>query len=78
MGAPPVQHLQCDECGRRADERARGWRAVHGCEYPNDQLEMFFFCLDCWEREFSDDDGSSPRVIWLWEDGKRRGQDRSP
>jgi hypothetical protein len=71
MGAPHGQNLHCDECGRRSDARAQGWRAVHVREYPNDQPATFFFCVDCWECEFRDDT-SYTRILWLWDEGKGR------
>jgi hypothetical protein len=47
--APP---LRCAECGREADHKARGWRALHRKEDPADEPEAFVFCPACWEREF--------------------------
>jgi DNA-directed RNA polymerase subunit RPC12/RpoP len=49
--APP---LRCAECGREADEQARGWRALHGKEFPEDESEAFVFCPECYEREFTE------------------------
>jgi len=42
----------CEECGREADERARGWRALHGSEFDEDDLETFVFCPACAEQLF--------------------------
>jgi hypothetical protein len=47
--------MRCAECGRLADERAVGWRALLGCEFPDDQAEVFVFCPECAEREFAAD-----------------------
>jgi DNA-directed RNA polymerase subunit RPC12/RpoP len=51
---PPVreERLRCAECGREAEDDTRGWRGLHGREYPEDQPETLVFCPECWEREF--------------------------
>lgn len=55
LGVEP--RLRCAECGRLADERALGWRALHGREQPEDEPDVFVFCPACAEREF----GAGPR-----------------
>lgn len=47
-----AEPLRCAECGRAADEDARGWRALHGREHPEDQPETIIFCPHCAQREF--------------------------
>ena len=42
----------CTECGRRADDGAKGWRALRGRGEPGDQPEVFVFCPECAAREF--------------------------
>jgi hypothetical protein len=50
----PVPWLHCTECSRWSDDDARGWRAVlAGVADVEDTPEVFFFCPDCFEREFS-------------------------
>ncbi len=44
--------LRCEECGREADDRARGWRALHGKELDEDYMETFVYCPWCAERFF--------------------------
>ena len=48
----PALDLRCAECGRQAEEHARGWRALHGREEPEDQSEAISFCPECAAREF--------------------------
>lgn len=51
VSAIPIP-TRCAECGRLADEDARGWRALHGREHPEDPPEVVTFCPECAEREF--------------------------
>jgi hypothetical protein len=48
------QRLRCANCGREADNKAKGWRALHGRGEPQDQPETFVFCPVCAEQEFGD------------------------
>ena len=45
--------MNCQECGVRADEQARAWRAYRG-DVPgeDDQPTVLVYCPDCAEREF--------------------------
>ena len=44
--------LVCEECGREAEEAARGWQA-HMVDLDDDGLdEVVFYCACCSEREF--------------------------
>jgi hypothetical protein len=54
MDEPEARPLRCAECGREADDTARGWRALHGRETPEDEPEAFVFCPGCAEREFGE------------------------
>jgi hypothetical protein len=44
--------LRCAECGREQRECERGWRGMHGREYPEDVPEVIVLCPECYEREF--------------------------
>ena len=44
--------LRCAECGREADEGARGWRGLLARANPEDEPEVVTFCSECAERDF--------------------------
>lgn len=44
--------LRCEDCGRLADEDARGWRGYLGIEDLGDEEFVLIFCPACSEREF--------------------------
>jgi hypothetical protein len=45
--------LTCLECGERADEKARGWRALVPYDFEGDeQPDLSLYCPSCAEREF--------------------------
>jgi hypothetical protein len=51
IGRPIV--LACLECGARADERARGWRAlIPYFEEEEEAPDLSIYCPVCAEREF--------------------------
>jgi hypothetical protein len=51
IGQPIV--LTCLECGARADERARGWRAlIPYFEEEEEAPDLSIYCPACAEREF--------------------------
>lgn len=50
-----IERLYCAECGRQADEQARGWRGYHGIEEFNDDPEVIVFCPECAARAFGED-----------------------
>jgi hypothetical protein len=43
--------VHCAECGAKADDLARGWRAYLG-EEDDGSLMVATFCPECAEREF--------------------------
>jgi hypothetical protein len=44
--------LHCQECGRRADERAEGWRGYRVDEpYADEPPELAWYCPRCADRE---------------------------
>jgi hypothetical protein len=48
------QSLVCEECGRKADVKAIGWRGyLVVAEEDEDEDEVLFFCSTCVAREFS-------------------------
>lgn len=49
-----MKKLVCAECGRRAPEDARGWRALigHDPEHKLGPQTVYVFCPECAEREF--------------------------
>jgi len=45
--------VRCQECGRKADDRADGWRGYPVDEPYTDELpELAWYCPRCGEREF--------------------------
>ena len=51
IGRPIV--LTCLECGERADERARGWRAlIPYFEEADEAPDLSLYCPSCAAREF--------------------------
>jgi hypothetical protein len=45
--------VRCEECGREADNQARGWRALLAVESEADgSLYVVTYCPECAEREF--------------------------
>lgn len=52
MTVTPAERLRCAECARAADDQARGWRALHGRDHPEDEPETIIFCAQCAQREF--------------------------
>jgi hypothetical protein len=44
--------MECIECGRRPEQRARGWRAYRADLEPDDEPEIIFYCAECATREF--------------------------
>lgn len=50
------QVLVGDECGRLADEDAKGWRALLGADPDDDEdpVSTHIFCPECAAREFGD------------------------
>ena len=44
--------LVCANCGLRAPSDAKGWKAFHGLDEPDDQSETFVFCPECAEQGF--------------------------
>jgi len=43
--------VTCEACGIESDERAEGWRALHGLE-DDDAVVTVIVCPACAEREF--------------------------
>ena len=56
--------LICEECGRKADVEAAGWRIyrVEDTEDPDAPPFICVYCPECAEREFDSD------VIDPWDD----------
>lgn len=50
--------LTCQECGRKADPDARGWRTVLTHE-EDGSVETATYCPECAAREFGDDEDES-------------------
>jgi hypothetical protein len=47
------QVLRCEECGAKADEKARSWRTFLGYDPREDDFPAgVTYCPDCAEREF--------------------------
>jgi hypothetical protein len=50
-----AEQLVCAECGRKADDEARGWHAflIPPDEEEGEQAEVIFFCAVCTVVEFN-------------------------